>query len=86
MGTIWRRAKGSRLAWAAAATVAAGFLAASCSPSSTPATPGAPAPASRSGAATHPSSVISVNAISTLRSLFNRADGRTRLVLILSPT
>jgi hypothetical protein len=42
--------------------------------------------AARPAAASRPSGVISLNAISTLRSLFNRADGHTRLVLILSPT
>jgi hypothetical protein len=86
MGTVWRRAKGARLAWAAVAAVAAGLLAASCSPSSRSTAPGLSAPAGRFGSASHPSRVISLNAISTLRSLFNRADGHTRLVLILSPT
>jgi hypothetical protein len=86
MGTIWRRVKESRLAWAVAAVLAAGFLAASCSPSPVSTAPGTSAPTGRSGPAAHPSSVISLNAISTLRSLFNRADGHTRLVLIFSPT
>ncbi len=86
MRTIWLRARGSRLARAAAATVAAGFLVASCSPSAISTAPGTSAPAGRSGSASHPSSVISLNAISTLRSLFNRADGHPRLVLIFSPT
>jgi hypothetical protein len=86
MGTVWRRARGARLARAALAAVAAGLLAASCSPSWTSTAPGAAAPAGRSGSASHPGSVISLNAISTLRSLFNRADGHTRLVLIFSPT
>jgi anti-sigma factor RsiW len=86
MGTVRRRTRGSRLAWAAVvAGVAAGFLAASCSPSVSTA-PGTSAPASRSASVSHPGGVISLNAISTLRSLFNRADGHTRLVLIFSPT
>jgi hypothetical protein len=63
----------SRPAWA----IAAAFVLASCAPAAPAASPGA---ASRSG------SVISLNEISTLRSLFNRDDGHTRLVLILSPT
>jgi anti-sigma factor RsiW len=87
MGTVRRRTRGSRLAWAAVvAGVAAGFLAASCSPSPVSTAPGTSAPASRSASVSHPGGVISLNAISTLRSLFNGADGHTRLVLIFSPT
>ena len=86
MGIVRQKAKGSRLAWAIAGAVAAGFLAASCSPSPTSTMPRTSAPATRSGSVSHPSGVISLNAISTLRSLFNRADGHTRLVLIFSPT
>ena len=86
MGTVRRRTRGSRLAWAAVVAGAAGFLAASCSPSPVSTAPGTSAPASRSGSVSHPGGVISLNAISTLKSLFNRADGHTRLVLIFSPT
>lgn len=89
MGSARRKARGSRPTRAAAAVVAAvacGLLAAACSPSSVSTASGTPAPAARSGAVAQPSGVISLNAISTLRSLFNRADGHTRLVLILSPT
>jgi hypothetical protein len=85
MGTVRRRTRGSRLA-AVVAGVAAGFLAASCSPSPVSTAPGTSAPASRSASVSHPGGVISLNAISTLRSLFSRADGYTRLVLIFSPT
>jgi len=83
------QARGSRLARAALAAVAAavsGLLMVACSTSPVSTAPGASAPAARSGAASHPGGVISLNAISTLRSLFNRADGHTRLVLIFSPT
>jgi hypothetical protein len=84
MGTVWRGATGPRLAWAAAAAIAAGLLVGSCSPAAVSTAPGASAPAGQPGAVSH--RVISLNAISTLRSLFNRADGHTRLVLLLSPT
>ena len=60
-----------------AATAAAGLVLLSCSPTAPPAGPGA---ASRSGG------VISLNQISTLKSLFNRDNGHPRLVLIFSPT
>jgi len=50
--------------------------------------PAAPSGATSSpgGATSRPGGVISLNAISALRSLFNRAYGHTRLVLIFSPT
>jgi hypothetical protein len=89
MGSARRKARGSRPARAVAAMVAAavcGLLAVACSPSSVSSAPGTSAPSGRSGATAHPAGVISLNAISTLRSLFNRADGHTRLVLIFSPT
>jgi hypothetical protein len=89
MGSAWPTARGSRparVAMAAVAAVVSGLLAASCSPSSVSTAPGASAPPARSGAASHPGGVISLTAISALRSLFNRADGHTRLVLIFSPT
>ena len=50
---------------------------ASCTQTAPPAGQGA---ASRSGA------VISLNEISTLKSVFNRDDGHPRLVVIFSPT
>lgn len=86
MGIAWRKTRALRLAWAPVAAFVVGLLLASCSASSTSTAPGKSAPAGQSGAAFHERSVISLNAISTLRSLFNRADGHTRLVLILSPT
>ena len=44
------------------------------------------APPAGQGAAARSSEVISLNEISTLKSLFNRDDGHPRLVLIFSPT
>jgi hypothetical protein len=70
---------------AAVTAVVSGFLLVSCSSPPASTAPGASASASRPAAA-HPGGVISLNDISTLRSLFNRADGHTRLVLIFSPT
>jgi hypothetical protein len=69
-----------RLAWAG---VALCLLAISCS-----AQPGRTAPgASASGGQQAVSSrVLALNQMSTLRALFNRADGHVRLVLIFSPT
>ena len=80
MGTVRRRATEARLALAAVAAV---FLMAACSPA---AAPGTSASAGPPGSATHPAGIISLSTVSTLRSLFNRADGHTRLVLIFSPT
>jgi hypothetical protein len=70
---------------AAVTAVVCGLLLVSCSSSPASTAPGAPASAARPAAA-QPGGVISLNDISTLRSLFNRADGHTRLVLIFSPT
>jgi len=90
MASAWREAGGSRSARAAVTAVVCGLLMVSCSSSvSTP--PGTTAPGvstapGRSGDTSRPVGVISLNTISTLRSLFNRADGHTRLVLIFSPT
>ncbi len=93
MGSAWPTAGGSQPARAVMAAVTAlvsGLLLVSCSPSggsTAPGTsaPGASAPAAQP-AASHPRGVIALNDISILRSLFNRADGHTRLVLIFSPT
>jgi hypothetical protein len=76
MRVAWRERLRS---WSARVMVAAvvGLALASCTQTAPPAGPGA---ASRSGA------VISLNQISTLKSLFNRDDGHPRLVLIFSPT
>jgi len=44
------------------------------------------APAAQPGHKGSQGGVITLNHISTLKSLFNRADGHPRLVLIFSPT
>jgi len=44
------------------------------------------APPAGRGAAARSGGVISLNEITTLKSLFNRDDGHPRLVLIFSPT
>src|SRR6266702_627618 len=67
-----------RLAWAVAMALVVAVLAAACT--SAPA-----APAHQAGAP-QDRRIVSLDNISTLRSLFNRDDGRARLVLILSPT
>ena len=59
------------------AAAAVSLALASCAPTAPPAGQGA---ASRSG------EVVSLNQISTLKSLFNRDNGHPRLVLIFSPT
>jgi hypothetical protein len=89
MGSAWPKSGGprsSRAVMAVVAAVVSGLLMASCSTSPAPTAPGASAGAGRPAATSRPGGVISLNAISTLRSVFNRADGHTRLVLIFSPT
>ena len=95
------RSRSARVVMAGVTAVISGLLMAACSspPVSTPpatsapgtSAPGTPAPGTSAAAAgpaatSRPGGVIALNAISTLRSLFNRADGRPRLVLIFSPT
>jgi ABC-type glycerol-3-phosphate transport system substrate-binding protein len=63
---------------ALAVVLAAALLAAACSS-------GPAAPSGRAGGQ-RPAGVITLDNISTLRSLFNADDGHTRLVLIFSPT
>jgi hypothetical protein len=90
MGSAWPKAWGSspgRAVMAAVTAVVSGLLMASCSASPVSTAPGTPAPGTSTAAATsRPGGVIALNSISTLRSVFNRADGHTRLVLIFSPT
>jgi hypothetical protein len=76
MPVAGRRGLRSRLAWITV-VIAVAFVLTSCTSAAPSASPDA---AARSG------SVISLTDISTLRSVFNRDDGDTRLVLILSPT
>jgi hypothetical protein len=71
---------------AAVTAVASGLLLVSCTQSPGSAAPGASAAAAAPAATSRPGGVIALDSISTLRSLFNRADGHTRLVLIFSPT
>jgi len=80
MTIIGRAATSGRLA---ATAVALGALAASCTSHPGVSHAGASAPAVRGAASGR---VISLNQMSTLRALFNRADGHPRLVLIFSPT
>jgi hypothetical protein len=79
MRIAWRKRLTSRAA-AVAAALAAGSVLVSCSSAAPTAGAGGPGAASRSG------SVVSLTAISTLRSLFDRDNGHPRLVLIFSPT
>ena len=67
----------------AGATVAVCLLAVSCSGQPGRTAPGASASAGQRAAS---SRVLALNQMSTLRALFNRADGHVRLVLIFSPT
>ncbi|HEV2374619.1 MAG TPA: hypothetical protein VGS19_20970 [Streptosporangiaceae bacterium] len=74
-----RAAHGRRLGprptrWVAAAAM--GLALASC----------AQGPGGSGGAGSRSNGPVSLNSISTLRSVFNRDNGRPRLVLILSPT
>lgn len=85
MGIAWRNAGRSARVRAAVAAAGAGLVLASCSAPAASTAAGTPVPAGRPGAGS-PSGIVSLTAISVLRSLFNRADGHTRLVLIFSPT
>ncbi len=72
-----RMLRAPRQALAMAAAVAVPLLLASCAPAG---------PAGGQATAAGSSRVITLNTISTLKSLFNRDDGHTRLILIFSPT
>lgn len=83
MRVVWRKRLRSRLAVVMAAG-AAGLVLASCSSAAPAAGPGT---ASRGpGLSSQSGGVMSLNQISTLKSLFNRDNGHPRLVLIFSPT
>ena len=89
MASAWPKAGGSRPARAVMAAVTAivcALLTVSCSSSPVSTAPGTSVPAARPAASSRPGGVIALNTISTLRSVFNRADGHPRLVLIFSPT
>ena len=75
MGTARR----ARLAAATAAVLAL----ASCTPALAPARS---SPGHGHGAGPESGTVIALNHITTLRTLFNRAAGHPRLILIFSPT
>jgi hypothetical protein len=83
MTTLHRVTTTARAAGAAAAV---GLLGASCTASHTPSVPGSPASASPRAGSAASSSVLPLNKIAVLRSLFNRTDGHPRLILIFSPT
>ena len=77
MGTAWRARLGSRVAWGVAAVLGL----AACTSTLTP--------ASSSGHgrdAVSSGSVITLNHITTLRTLFNHDAGHPRLILLFSPT
>jgi len=80
MTTLHRVTTTARAAGAAAAV---GLLGAA---SHTPSVPGSPASASPRAGSAASSSVLPLNKIAVLRSLFNRTDGHPRLILIFSPT
>jgi hypothetical protein len=82
MRTAWRARLGSRVAWGMAAATTAVLALAACTSSLTPAT-------SSSGhgrGGSQPGKVITLNHITTLRTLFNHDSGHPRLILIFSPT
>ena len=71
---------------AAVTAAVCSLLMVSCSSSSVSTAPGTSTAAARPAVTSRPGGVIALNTITTLRLLFNRADGHTRLVLIFSPT
>jgi hypothetical protein len=78
MRVIRHHGPAPRPAWVVAAALVVAFLVAGCT--------SAPAfPIHRPGAP-QGGRVIALDSMSTLRSLFNHDQGRTRLLLILSPT
>lgn len=83
MGTSWRARAASRPVWATVAAVAAALMLAGCASSLSP---GGPASAPGRSGGSRGSTVIALNNISTLRTLFNREAGHPRLILIFSPT
>ncbi len=76
-GVTMRMSRALRQALAMTAAVAVTLVLASCAPAG---------PAGSQAAAAGNGRVITLNTISTLKSLFNSDDGHTRLILIFSPT
>jgi hypothetical protein len=83
MGTAWWARLGSRAAWAVAAATAAVLAVAACTSALTPA---ASSSGHGGGTVSRPGKVITLNRITTLRTLFNHDSGHPRLILIFSPT
>ncbi len=82
MGTAWRARLGWRSAgWLAAAAAVLALVA--CTSTRTAATSSS---GQSSGAASPPGQVVTLNHITTLRTLFNRDAGHPRLIMIFSPT
>ena len=82
MGTSWRARLGSRSVWGIAAATAAIAGLAACTSTLTPAA----SSAGHGGGVSQTGKVITLNQITTLRTLFNRDSGHPRLILIFSPT
>jgi hypothetical protein len=84
MGAARRARAAPRPAWATAAAAAAALVLAACASTLAPAGTAGSAPGQNSGSRS--GAVITLNNISTLRTLFNREAGHPRLILIFSPT
>ena len=83
MGTAWRARLGWRSARWLAATTAAVLALVACTSTRTAATSSS---GQSSGAVSTPGQVVTLNHITTLRTLFNRDAGHPRLIMIFSPT
>jgi hypothetical protein len=76
-GVSMRMFRAPRRVLAVAAAVVVTFVLASCAPAG---------PSGGTRATAGNGRVITLNTISTLKSLFNQDDGHTRLIVIFSPT